>query len=70
MSTEEILKRLRDAERDLAVLQTRFDSLKASMHGLEGRLNGISGGIARILWLIGGAVLTSIVAFIVGGGLA
>lgn len=62
MQQDEILARLREVEKDVAVVQVEVRNLSEKMKAM------IS-GISRLLWIIGGGLISAIVAWIVGGGL-
>jgi hypothetical protein len=59
--TEDTLKRLRDLEKTVAVLQANNKTLGA-------KLDNLSGGINRGLWLIGGGIISVVVAWVMAGG--
>lgn len=62
MSDQDIEKRLRDVESLLAVEMQKVKTL-------EGKVNNMSSGIGRALWIIGGGFISAMVAWVVGGGL-
>ena len=59
--TEDTLKRLRDLEKTVAVLQ-------ANNTTLGDKLNNLSGGINRGLWMIGGGFISVLVTWLMTGG--
>lgn len=63
MSDSKILDRLRTLEQKEAVAEEKIKNL-------EDKVKGLSGGIARGLWILGGGFISAFVAWIVGGGLA
>ena len=62
MSDDDVLKRLRDVEKELAVEKQRVSTL-------ETKVDSMNSGINRGLWLLGGGFISSVVAWIIGGGL-
>lgn len=43
--------------------------MDAQFNRLEGRLDKIDGHIAKLVWLVIGAIVTGFMAFVIGGGL-
>jgi len=62
LTEEDILERLRSAETKLAVLE---QSQKVNRRDID----AMKSGIGRGLWIIGGGFISSVVAWIAGGGL-
>jgi hypothetical protein len=58
---EDTLKRLRELEKTVAVLQVNNKTL-------GDKLNNLSGGINRGLWMIGGGFISVVVAWVMAGG--
>jgi len=61
MPDDNTLQRLRDLELLVAVLRKDRDNDKE-------KLRDLSGGINRGLWLIGGGVISVVVAWVMAGG--
>lgn len=59
MSSEDV--RLRELEQKVALIEAENRNLKE-------KLDNLSGGINRGLWIIGGGFVMSMVSWIVGGG--
>ena len=58
---EDTLKRLRELEKTVAVLQVNNKTL-------GDKLNNLSCGINRGLWMIGGGFISVVVAWVMAGG--
>jgi hypothetical protein len=61
MSDDHTLQRLRDLEKTVAVLQENNKTL-------GDKLNNLSGGINRGLWMLGGGFISVVVAWVMSGG--
>jgi len=46
----------------------QFENLKGRFDTLDKKIDGVSGGISKVLWLIAGAVVVVIVGFALKGG--
>lgn len=55
-------RRLRELEKEFAVMQSQFTDLKR-------RQENLNSGINRGLWILGGGFLAAVVAWVAGGGL-
>lgn len=59
-------------QRQMDVLNARkdeqFENLKGRFDTLDKKIDGVSGGISKVLWLVGGAVVVVIVGFAFKGG--
>lgn len=60
-------------QRQMDIFHARRDEQFTNMIGrfadLEGKLDKLVGGISRLIWIIGSAVLLAFVTFIIKGGL-
>ena len=63
MSEDEFAARLRVLERDNALLSQE-------VRQLHEKIDSITGGVGRGLWILGGGFIASFVAWIVSGGLS
>lgn len=63
MSEDEFAARLRVLERDNALLTQE-------VRQLHEKIDSITGGVGRGLWILGGGFIASFVAWIVSGGLS
>lgn len=63
MDEEKLLSRIRDLEIKNAVLEEQMKTVTA-------KVNGVNKGIGAVLFTIIGVVVTSVVSWIMGGGLA
>lgn len=63
MSENELDQRLRD-------LEIKMAEIKAENQAMKDKLNSVSSGIGRGLWMIGGGFIAVFVTWIAGGGLA
>ena len=62
MSEDQVAERLRQIELQNALLSQEVTQLHVEV-------NNLSSGIGRVLWIIGGGFMASLVAWIVNGGL-
>jgi hypothetical protein len=62
MSEEQVAERLRNLELDNAVLHEQVKNM-------ETKINSLSSGVSRGLWVLGGGFIASFVAWVVNGGL-
>jgi len=62
MSEEQVAERLRNLELDNAVLHEQVKNM-------ETKINSLSSGVSRVLWVLGGGFIASFVAWVVNGGL-
>lgn len=62
LNDKEVQERLRELEKEVALLEQKMESIQKSN-------SNITEGISRILWLIGGGFIASVVTWIAGGGL-
>lgn len=73
MSMDARMTALEAWQRQTDIFHARRDEQFTNMIGrfadLEGKLDKLTGGISRLIWIIGTAVLGSIVLFVVKGGL-
>lgn len=63
LSENELDQRLRD-------LEIKMAEIKAENQAMKDKLNSVSSGIGRGLWMIGGGFIAVFVTWIAGGGLA
>lgn len=56
-------------EEKLAQLETKVAVMEAENAALKAQVDNLSTGIGRGLWILGGGFMTSVVAWIAGGGL-
>jgi hypothetical protein len=63
MSEDEFAARLRDLERNNALLAQE-------VRQLHEKIDSVTGGVGRGLWILGGGFIASFVAWIVAGGLS
>lgn len=61
MSDLQLEQRLRELEKDFAVLKSQYETQSKE-------LNNLKGGVSRGLWIIGGGFITAAVSWIVAGG--
>jgi exonuclease VII small subunit len=71
---EEDIKELRQAVADLRTSQTTLEkeliSLQADIHYIKHSQDSLNANLSRILWIIGGGFIASIVGYIVNGGIS
>lgn len=56
-------------EEKIAQLETKVAVMEAENAALKAQVDNLSTGIGRGLWILGGGFMTSVVAWIAGGGL-
>lgn len=59
---EEELKRLRELERNYAVMEEKVKTLTE-------KVDKINGHLSKMLWFVGGGMISSLVAWVMSGGL-
>ena len=62
LADRDLLDRLRKIETEVALLRAENTNLKD-------KVDNLSGGIGRGLWLIGGGFISAFVAWVIAGGL-
>lgn len=60
---------LHELELKIVKIAADLEAEKATTRRLEEEINSVKSGIGRGLWILGGGFLTSLVAWIAGGGL-
>lgn len=70
MSTIDELERKVESEQErIRRLETQLAVLQTQQKEILGKLNNLSGGINRGLWILGGGFITAFVAWVIGGGM-
>ena len=59
---------IRDIERRVTMLEQRDAVNSVQYKNIEKRLDRIDGHIGKLVWLVLGVIITSIVGFVVAGG--
>lgn len=72
LASEPRLAALEAWQRQMEIFNARrdeqFENLKGRFDTLDKKLDGVSGGISRVLWLIAGSVVVVVVGFALKGG--
>lgn len=59
----------REDERDKALYE-RLDRMEGSIKTVDGKVEGLRGGVSKAVWIFGAAIITAFAAWLIKGGMA